>query len=96
MEAGNEGVEGVDVAYALSPEAKGKVGRPYRWLQDRIVMTCAIERLTDIGEVCAVLKDEVSCYKNHRVHSTTGEVLSAPFENDGFNPAKSDVDDELH
>jgi hypothetical protein len=25
---------GVDVTYALSPQAKGKVERPYRWLQD--------------------------------------------------------------
>ena len=33
---------GVDVSYALSPQAKGKVERPYRWLQDRIVRTCAI------------------------------------------------------
>jgi hypothetical protein len=39
-------VLGVDVAYALSPAAKGKVERPYRWLQDRIVRTCAIEKLT--------------------------------------------------
>jgi len=31
---------GVDVGYALSPQAKGKVERPYRWLQDRIVRTC--------------------------------------------------------
>ncbi|MBT9165157.1 MAG: hypothetical protein DDT23_01172 [candidate division WS2 bacterium] len=35
---------GVDVSYALSPEAKGKVERPYRWLQDRIVRTCALEK----------------------------------------------------
>ncbi len=37
---------GVDVTYALSPQAKGKVERPYRWLQDRIVRTCAVEKLT--------------------------------------------------
>jgi hypothetical protein len=36
---------GVDVSYALSPQAKGKVERPYRWLQDRIVRTCALEKL---------------------------------------------------
>ena len=30
---------GVDVSFALSPQAKGKVERPYRWLQDRIVRT---------------------------------------------------------
>ena len=31
-----------DVIYALSPQAKGKIERPYRWLQDRIVRTCAL------------------------------------------------------
>jgi len=30
---------GVKVSYALSPQAKGKVERPFRWLQDRIVRT---------------------------------------------------------
>lgn len=30
-------IMGVKVTYALSPQAKGKVERPYRWLQDRIV-----------------------------------------------------------
>jgi hypothetical protein len=34
---------GVDVTYALSPQAKGKIERPYRWLQDRIVRICALE-----------------------------------------------------
>jgi len=71
---------GVDVAYALSPEAKGKVERPYRWLQDRIVRTCAIEKLTTIDEVRAVLKEEVNRYNNHQVHSTTGEVPSIRFD----------------
>ncbi len=27
----------VKVTYALSPQAKGKIERPYRWLQDRLV-----------------------------------------------------------
>ena len=73
-------VLGVDVAYALSPEAKGKVERPYRWLQDRIVRTCAMEKLTTIDEVRAVLKEEVNRYNNHQVHSTTGEVPGLRFE----------------
>ena len=71
---------GVDVVYALSPQAKGKVERPYRWLQDRIVRTCAIEKLTTIDEVRAVLKEEVNRYNNHQVHSTTGEVPSIRFD----------------
>jgi len=73
-------VLGVDVTYALSPQAKGKVERPYRWLQDRIVRTCAIEKLATIEEARPVLKEEVNRYNNHQVHSTTGEVPSIRLE----------------
>ena len=73
-------VLGVDVTFALSPQAKGKIERPYRWLQDRIVRTCAIEKLTTIEEVRAVLKEELDRYNNHQVHSTTGEVPSIRFD----------------
>jgi hypothetical protein len=73
-------VLGVDVTCALSPQAKGKVERPYRWLQDRIVRTCAIEKLTAIADVRAVLKEELDRYNNHQVHSTTGEIPGIRFE----------------
>ncbi len=72
---------GVDVTYALSPQAKGKIERPYRWLQDRIVRTCALEKLTTLEEVRSVLRDEVDRYNNHQVHSTTGEIPGLRFEN---------------
>jgi len=68
------------VTYALSPQAKGKIERPYRWLQDRIVRTCALERLSTIEEVRPVLKEEVNRYNNHQVHSTTGEIPGIRFE----------------
>ena len=71
---------GVDVSYALSPQAKGKIERPYRWLQDRIVRTCALENLSAIEEVRSVLKEELDRYNNHQVHSTTGEIPSIRFE----------------
>jgi len=29
----------VNISYALSPQAKGKIERPYRWIQDRLVRT---------------------------------------------------------
>lgn len=32
----------------MSPEAKGKIERPYRWLQDRIVRRCAKAGIADI------------------------------------------------
>ena len=72
---------GVDVTYALSPQAKGKVERPYRWLQDRIVRTCALEKLTSLEEVRSVLRNEIDRYNNHQVHSTTGEIPNIRFEN---------------
>ena len=71
---------GVEVSYALSPQAKGKIERPYRWLQDRIVRTCALENLTTIEEGREVLKDEVDRYNNQQVHSTTGEIPAIRFE----------------
>lgn len=71
---------GVDVIYALSPQAKGKIERPYRWLQDRIVRTSALEKLSSLQEVRTVLKEEVDRYNNHQVHSTTREVPSIRFD----------------
>jgi hypothetical protein len=68
------GVLGVDVIYALSPQAKGKVERPYRWMQDRIVRTCALDNISAFEEVRSVLREEVHRYNNHQVHSTTGEI----------------------
>ena len=71
---------GVQVTYALSPQAKGKIERPYRWLQDRIVRTCALEHLSNFEDVHSVLREEVDRYNNHQVHSTTGEIPSMRFE----------------
>ncbi len=72
---------GVDVIYALSAQAKGKIERPYRWLQDRIVRTCALEHITAIEDGRVVLKEELDRYNNHQVHSTTGEIPRIRFAN---------------
>jgi len=71
---------GIDVAYALSPQAKGKIERPYRWLQDRIVRTAALEKLSTIEEVRQVLKEELHRYNYHQVHSTTGDIPAVLFD----------------
>jgi hypothetical protein len=73
-------VLGIDVTYALSPQAKGKVERPYRWLQDRIVRTSVYENLSSLEDVRGVLKSEVQRYNNHQVHSTTGEIPNIRFD----------------
>lgn len=70
----------VKVIYSLSPQAKGKVERPYGWLQDRIVRTCAREGIKTIQQVREALKYEVDRYNNHQVHSTTREVPIMRFE----------------
>ena len=70
----------VDVTYALSPQARGKIERPYQWMQDRVVRTCARERITTIDEAQKVLEEEVERYNYRQVHSTTGEVPAIRFQ----------------
>lgn len=69
----------VKITYALSPQARGKVERPYGWLQDRIVRTCAREAIRTVEQARELLKAEVNRYNNHQVHSTTGEIPSLRF-----------------
>lgn len=71
---------GINVSHALSPQAKGKVERPYRWLQDRIVRICALEKLSSVQEARPVLRAEIERYNNHQVHSTTKEIPRVRFE----------------
>lgn len=72
---------GVKVIHALSPQAKGKVERPYGWLQDRLVRTCAREDVTDIRYARRVLSQELNRYNHHQVHSTTREIPYLRFQN---------------
>lgn len=71
---------GAKVIYALSPEAKGKIERPYRWLQDRIVRICAQEKVTAIEQAREILKFEINRYNHRQVHSTTKEIPLIRFE----------------
>jgi hypothetical protein len=70
----------VKVTYALSPQAKGKVERPYQWIQDRLVRTCAKEGIADIKEIRKILKKLVYQYNYQWVHSTTKEIPSMRLE----------------
>lgn len=72
---------GVGLTYALSPQAKGKIERPYRWLQDRIVRIAAKEKLITIDELKTALKELVNIYNTKWVHSTTKEIPIVRFEN---------------
>ena len=71
---------GSTTTYALSPQAKGKVERPYRWMQDRMVRTAAKEKITTIDDMRVVLKQLVNQYNTRWVHSTTKEIPIIRFE----------------
>jgi hypothetical protein len=70
-----------DVVFALSPQAKGKIERPYRWLQDRIVRACALGHVSSIQDARSILREEVHRYNFLQVHSTTQEIPYVRFEN---------------
>ncbi|MBA7546943.1 hypothetical protein ES705_39344 [subsurface metagenome] len=70
----------VKVTYALSPQAKGKIERPYRWIQDRLVRTCYRENIRDIKEAQLILHNLVQRYNYRIIHSTTGEIPYIRFQ----------------
>jgi len=45
--------------YALSPQAKGKIERPYRWLQDHLVRTCVRQDISSIAQANQILAAEI-------------------------------------
>ena len=71
---------GIEAGYALSPQAKGKIERPYRWLQDRMVRTASKKNIKTLEELRNVLKDVVHLYNSKWVHSTTKEIPYVRFE----------------
>jgi len=70
----------VKLTYALSPQAKGKIERPYRWMQDRVIRGCAREHVEKVEEAQKVLEVEVERYNYHQVHSTTKEIPIIRFQ----------------
>ena len=70
----------IKVSYALSPQAKGKIERPYRWIQDRLVRACAREGITDIKLAQVILNKLINQYNYHWIHSTIKEVPYMRFQ----------------
>jgi len=70
----------IKVTYALSPQAKGKIERPYRWIQDRLVRTCYRENVRVIPEGQLILNNLLQRYNFRIVHSTTGEIPYIRFQ----------------
>jgi hypothetical protein len=70
----------VKLTYALSPQAKGKMERPYGWLQDRLIRTCVREDIKEIKQAQRVLNHELYRYNHQQVHSTTQEITYLRFQ----------------
>ena len=71
---------GIKPIYALSPQAKGKIERPYRWLQDHLVRTCLREDVASLSAANQLLAKEVHDDNYRRVHSTTGQIPCLRFQ----------------
>jgi len=70
---------GIKPVYALSPQAKGKIERPYGWLQDHLIRTCIRENVKEINHAQRILNWERDQYNYKRIHSTTKETPSKRF-----------------
>ena len=71
---------GIKPLYALSPQAKGKIERPYRWLQDHLIRTCIRDNVHSIQDGQKILEHELRQYNHQQVHSTTGEIPYLRFQ----------------
>ena len=70
----------IKVTHSLSPQARGKIERPYGWLQDRLIRTCVRENVTEIHQAQRALNQEVHRYNYRQVHSTTQEIPYSRFQ----------------
>jgi len=70
----------VKVTHSLSPQARGKIERPYGWLQDRLIRTCVREDISDIKQAQRILNQELHRYNHQQVHSTTQEIPYLRFQ----------------
>lgn len=70
----------LQVIYALSPQAKGKIERPYQWMQDHLVRSCLRNNVTSIEWAKEILRKEIYDYNYKRIHSTTWQIPMMRFE----------------
>ncbi len=70
----------VKIIHSLSPQARGKIERPYGWLQDHLIRTCVREDIANIKPAQQILGQEVHQYNYHQVHSTTQEIPYLRFQ----------------
>lgn len=64
----------IKAIYATSPQAKGKIERPYGWIQDRLVRRCMDQEVHTIQEGQRILDEERHKYNTLLVHSQIQEI----------------------
>ena len=67
--------------YALSPQAKGKIERPFQWMQDRIIRSCIRDNVKEINHGQRILNAELDRYNHKQIHSSTQEIPYLRFQN---------------
>lgn len=65
---------GIQPVYARSANAKGKVERPFRYLQDRLCRRMAKEQVHDMKHAQEILDEEILYHNHHKIHSTTKQI----------------------
>lgn len=73
-------VLGIQIEYTQSAPAKGKIERPFQWLQDHVVRTCYHEKITQIEKAREILYEDVHSYNYKHIHSTTHEIPAVRYE----------------
>ena len=71
----------IKITYALSPQAKGKIERPFGWMQDNMIRSCDRDNVKDIHHANRILDSEIKRYNFKTVHSTTQEIPYRRFHN---------------
>lgn len=71
---------GIKPIPALSPQAKGKIERPYRWMQDHLIRSCVRENVKDIQHGQRILDREIKHYNFKQIHSTIEEIPYRRFQ----------------
>ena len=70
----------IKITYALSPQAKGKIERPFGWMQDNMIRSCDRNNVKDIHHANRILDAEIKRYNFKTIHSTTQEIPYRRFQ----------------
>lgn len=65
---------GIKLINAKTANAKGKIERPFRYLQDRLCRRMAKEEVRTMDHANRILQEEIEFYNCYKIHSITGQI----------------------